>query len=199
MDRNLKPADLLRPPGLRISGRIAHAVPFSEQHLRDPAYLSWLHDPEVVRTIGRADYVAAPVPFGEVKTYCKQLMSSDKDLFLALYHTADNRFVGTLKAGHIDWDRGMADIGIMIGEKDYWGRGLATDAIGALSLHLFDALGLRRLTAGAMSVNSAMVKAFEKLGYRREGVLRSQTRHEGGLCDHVLLGCFRNELRFAAQ
>jgi len=195
MDRDLSRAALLRPQGLRIAGRITNAVPFTERHLRNPAYLSWLHDREVVRTIGRPDYVAAPVPLSVVEDYVARITVSDCDLFLALYHTADDHFVGTLKAGHIDWHQGTGDIGIMIGEKGYWGRGLATDAIGALAQHLYDVLGLRRLTAGSMGINPAMVKVFEKLGFCREGVLRKHLRHEESFCDHILLGCFRNELR----
>jgi [ribosomal protein S5]-alanine N-acetyltransferase len=195
VDGNLNRGALLRPDGLRIMGRKVHALPFSNHHLRDPAYLSWLHDSDVVRAIGRPDYVAAPVPFEVVQDYCTSLMNSDCDLFLALYHTADGCFIGTLKAGHIDWNSGTADIGIMIGVKDLWGGGFATDAIGALALHLFDRLGLRRLTAGVMGINPAMIKVFEKLGFHREGVLRDHLRYDGGVCDHVLLGCFRAELR----
>ena len=195
MDGNLNKAEVLRPHGLRITGRISHGVPFGDEHLRDPVYLSWLRDRDVMRTIGRPEYMAAPVDFATVEAYYAQMKASSCDLFLALYHTADARFVGTLKAGHIDWHQGTADIGIMIGAKDYWGRGLATDAIGALALHLYDVLGLRRLTAGSMGINQAMIAVFEKLGFRREGVLRDHLRHDGGFCDHVLLGCFRNELR----
>jgi RimJ/RimL family protein N-acetyltransferase len=199
MDGDLKQAELLRPHGLRIAGRIVYAIPFSEQHLRHPSYLAWLQDRDVVRTIGRPEYVMAPVDMNTIETYCAQLMKSKTDLFLALYHTADDRFVGTLKAGHIDWYHGIADIGIMIGAKHYWGHGLATDAVSALSLHLFNTLGLRRLTAGAMGTNPAMVAVFEKLGFRREGILRQHIRHESGYCDHILLGCLQNELRPAKQ
>ena len=197
MDGDLNRAALLRPEGLRLAGRVSHCVPFGEGHLRDPVYLSWLRDRDVVRTIGRPDYMAAPVDFATVEKYFAQMKDSSGDLFLALYHTANGRFVGTLKAGHIDWHQGNADIGIMIGDKEYWGRGLATDAIRTLALHLYNVLGLRRLTAGSMSINPAMIAVFENLGFRREGVLREHLRHENGFCDHVLLGCFRNELRLS--
>lgn len=194
MDGHLNKEIALRPKGLRIAGRISHAIPFAERHMRDEAYLSWLRDKDVVRTLNLPAYMAGPIDVAAVEVYCEQMINSSRDLFLALYHTADEKFVGTIKAGHIDWHHGVADIGIMIGSKSHWGRGLATDAIGALALHLFEVCGLRRLTAGAMAINPAMIAVFENLGFRREGILRSHDRIEKGLCDHILLGCLRSEL-----
>lgn len=167
--------------------------------MRNPAYLCWLRDRGVVRTLNLPAYMTAPVSQNTVEDYCQRLMTSERDLFLALNDAPTERFIGTIKAGNIDFYHGTADIGIMIGEKAYWGRGLASDAIGALAQHLFTLLGLRRLTAGAMAINPAMIAVFEKLGFKREGVLRAQDRYDGGVCDHILLGCFQDELRVAQR
>jgi len=184
-----------RPAGLRIEGKRSYAIPFGREHLSHPAYLSWLRDKDVVRTLNLPAYMESPVSAQAVTEYCERLFESERDLFLALYDAPADRFVGTLKAGGIDRHHGLADIGIMIGDKSAWGRGLAADSIGALAKHLFEAMGLRKLTAGAMAINPAMIAVFEKLGFKREGVLRDHDRYDGGLCDHILLGCFRNELK----
>lgn len=199
MDGDLSDARRLRPENLRIGGQLTYAVPFTTAHLRDPAYLSWLRDKDVVRTLNLPVYMAAPVSETTVEDYCQRMMASERDLFLALHDAATEQFIGTLKAGTIDFHHGIADVGIMIGEKTCWGRGFAFDAIGALAQHLFTVLGLRRLTAGAMAINPAMIAVFEKLGFKREGVLRAQDRYDGGVCDHILLGCFQDELRVAQR
>ncbi len=199
MDGDLSDARRLRPESLRIGGQLTYAVPFTTVHLRDPAYLSWLRDKDVVRTLNLPVYMAAPVSDTTVEDYCQRMMASERDLFLALHDAATEQFIGTLKAGTIDFHHGTADIGIMIGEKARWGRGFAADAIGALAQHLFTVLGLLRLTAGAMAINPAMIAVFEKLGFKREGVLRAQDRYDDGLCDHILLGCFQDELRVAQR
>ena len=195
MDRALKPSRAA-PADLRIEGRISHAVPFAKRHLHDPSYLAWVRDYEVVKTLNLTEYLT-PVSFAQVKAYFDAMMASDRDLLLALYYTPNDAFIGTLKAGHIDGYAGTADLGIMIGRRDYWGRGIATDAIWTFSRYLFEALGLRKLTAGAMATNPAMIRVFEKLGFRREGVLRRQDRLADEEIDHILFGCFPDELEAA--
>jgi len=186
MDGDLMTPRLVRD-GLRIEGTRSWLVPFEPRHRDDPDYLAWLRDREVVRTLNLPGYLAAPVPAAKVAAYCDALMRSDRDLLLALHDRADGAFVGTVKAGHIDWHAGTADIGIMIGRRDRWGRGLASDAIHALARHLFDRVGLRN--------NPAMIRVFEQLGFVREGLFRRQDRLGDAYIDHIHFGCFANELR----
>lgn len=187
----------LTPP--RLDGRLCWLEPFGEAHLRDPAYLGWLCDYEVIRTLNLPSYWT-PVAFEEVERYCRALIASANDRFFALHDKADSQFVGTLRAGHINRTASTADIGIMIGRRDRWGRGLARDAIATLCRWLFAQQGLRRLTAGAMAINPAMIRVFETLGFRREGVMRQHDPlRESGYCDHVHLGCFREEFESAER
>ena len=181
--------------GLHLEGERTRLELFSEIHRDDPAYLNWLRDPDVVRTLYLPDYLAGPVPYEEVKTYCNRMINSETDLFLALTDKTDDRFVGTWKAGHTNWYAGISDIGIMVGDKGTWGKSLAQDSIFTLCRYLFQTVGLRKLTSGAMAINPAMIKVFEKLGFRREALMRAQDRIEDGYCDHVHFGCFPDELR----
>lgn len=180
--------------GVVLEGAKVNLQPFGEQHLNDPSYLAWLHDHDVIRTLYLRDYLKKPVSFVEVSEYVTRLINSETDLFLAMHDTCDGQFVGTVKAGHIDWDASIADIGIMIGNRSVWGRGFASDAIYTLCRFLFEELAFRRLTAGAMGINGAMIHVFKKLGFQQEGVFRDQDRTEDGYCDHVYLGCFASEL-----
>jgi sugar O-acyltransferase (sialic acid O-acetyltransferase NeuD family) len=191
MDRDLIPA--------RLDGRRCWLEPFGERHLRDRDYIGWLHDYDVIRTLNLPSYWT-PVPLEEIEIYCRTLIASPTDAFFALHDGSDGRFVGTVRAGHIDGAAATADIGIMIGRRDRWGRGLAQDAIATLCRWLFAECGMRRLTAGAMAINPAMIRVFEALGFRREGVMRQQDRlREGGYCDHIHLGCFRAEFEAAER
>lgn len=176
-----------------LEGEKCRLEPFVERHLNDPAYLGWLHDAEVVRSLNLPAYLETPVPFEEVAAYCDSLWCSPNDLFFALHLASDGTFVGTVKAGHVNWYAGTADIGIMIGRKDVWGRGIASEALGLLAAHLFETAGLRRLTAGVMANNPAMIRVFEKLGFRREGVFREQDRLGNEYIDHIHLGCLKAE------
>jgi [ribosomal protein S5]-alanine N-acetyltransferase len=171
--------------------------PFTERHLTDPAYRSWLDDREVVRYLGRPEYLE-PVPFAEIRSYVEGLWADDRCTFLAVHTVEEDEFIGTAKItfkpkGGPSPD--VADVGIMIGNRDYWGRGLATATLRAACRHAVDVLGARKLIAGAMSPNVAVIRAFERIGFMVEGRLRGQLDFEGGHVDHVLLGCFPGELR----
>lgn len=179
-----------------IQGQRIHMVRFERQHLEDPAYYGWLRDLDVVRYIGR-DELLVGIQFSEAEDYVKQLWANENCRFLAVYHSESGTFIGTAKINFFNERgrrNGVGDIGIMLGERDFWGQGLATDVLRTLSKFAFGELGARKLSAGAMSPNAAVVKAFLRIGYVEEGRLRQQLSIEGGYCDHVLLGCFKNEL-----
>ena len=74
----------------------------------------------------------------------------------------NNISIGTIKIGHIDWYTKTADIGIMIGDKNFWNKGIATKSIRTISNIAKKKLKLRKLVAGTPSINIGMVNAFKK-------------------------------------
>jgi [ribosomal protein S5]-alanine N-acetyltransferase len=194
----MEPKDLTQTQ-VTLQGRLCRLEPFTEHHLANPEYLAWLRDAEVVQTLNLPSYLEKPVSFEEVEHYCDALLESQNDLFFAIHPPDDGGFIGTAKAGHINWFSGTADIGIMIGRKDAWGQGMASDALAILCTYLFADTGLRRLTAGVMATNPAMIRVFEKLGFQREGIFRQQDRLGDEYIDHIHLGCLKDEFTERSQ
>ena len=177
----------------RLDGEISYLVPFDEDHLNNKDYLSWLRDYDVIKTINRLDYVR-PISFAEVKGYCESVMQSKDDIFLAIYEKKENSFIGTMKL-KINWVTRAADVGILIGNKELWGKGIGTDSVKTAGRYLFDTLGMRKLTSGLMDINPGMLKVFERAGFKQEGVFRKQDFFEGGYVDHIYFGCFKDEFQ----
>lgn len=178
---------------LRLHGSRVYLQEFSEENLGDPRYRAWLRDLDVVRTIYRLEYLL-PLPPEEIVAYVRRLLGSKDDAFFALYTRVDDRFVGTVRLGHIDWRAGHGDVGILIGDRGAWGKGHATDAVRTLARYAFGELGLRRVTGGTPATNEAMRRCFLRLGFREEGRLRQQLLIGGQPVDHVLFGLLRGEL-----
>ncbi len=176
-----------------LRGQQIALLPFEEVHLRDPQYLTWLRDRDVVRPLNLPAYYNNQVSFAELEAYCQRLWQSATDYFYAIEWLPAGRFIGTAKLGMIDTYANTADVGIMIGARDAWGRGLATDVIATRCQNAFGQLGSRRLTAGAMAINPARIRVFEKLGFRREGCARQHDRVDDQYVDHIQLGCMRQE------
>jgi RimJ/RimL family protein N-acetyltransferase len=63
-----------------------------------------------------------------------------------------------------------------------------------LSEYAFCNMNINKITAGVNSSNIAMLKAFNNNGFKIEGVLRKVLDLDNVLHDHVLFGCFKNEL-----
>ena len=153
-----------------------------------PAYVRWMNDPEVVRyTESR---FTTHTPDG-LRRYVAGMRDDPNSLFLAIVLRAGERHIGNIKLGPIDWNHGAGDIGLVIGEKDCWGKGYATEAIGTLASHAFASLGLATLSAGVYAPNVGCIKAFERAGFTRESVQRARCRLGDERVDVVLLGRVR--------
>ena len=76
-------------------------------------------------------------------------------------------------------------IGYWLGEA-FWGRGIMTAAVRAISEHAFSPLGYVRIETPVFAWNPASMRVLEKCGYVREGVLRRSVFKDGELIDSVL-------------
>jgi len=177
---------------LKIPGNKIYLQEFGEQNLSDARYHEWLRDVEVIRGIYRLEYLM-PIQYSQIKEYASGLMESGTDCFFAICLKETDAFIGTLRIGHIDWRVGRGDIGILIGDKNYWGHGLSVDAVRTACAYAFRELSLRRLTGGTISTNAAMCKCFERVGFKQEGRLRQHLLVSGELVDHVLYGLLKDE------
>jgi [ribosomal protein S5]-alanine N-acetyltransferase len=166
---------------------------FSEENLYDKKYFSWLRDLEVVTPLYRTEYLK-PIDFKSVENYVQNLLKSPNDCFFAVYATQTNEFIGTHRIGHINWRAGIGDLGIMIGDKTHWRKGVA-DSVLKLSIpYCFKTLSLRRLTGGTPKTNIAMCKCFEKNGFTLEGTKRQELLINGQYVDHVFYGLLKEEV-----
>ncbi len=84
-----------------------------------------------------------------------------------------------------DVNRHSAEIGYWLGEE-YWGQGITTEAVTAVTDHGFRMLGLYRIYAEIFEWNRASMRVLEKAGYQAEGRLRRHAVKDGRLIDQIL-------------
>ena|SRR5688572_29740509 len=169
--------------------------PFTHRDAASADYVRWMNDPQVTRTIGRFDYLM-PVSRAKLLRYFNDI-DTDNTVFFGIHvrarRAAKPRLVGTLKIYDIDALARRASLGIMVGERSAWGRGIASTAIRAACNYVFGVLGFGKVAAGYLASNVGMHKAFRRNGFRVEGTLRRHVFFDGRLDDHVLVGKFRND------
>lgn len=83
-----------------------------------------------------------------------------------------------------DVERVSAEVGYWLGEA-FWGRGIATDALVAITRHAIDAHGLTRLYAVPFAWNGASCRVLEKAGYVLEARLRRSAIKDGVIADQM--------------
>lgn len=155
-------------------------------------YVGWLNDPEVTRYLETGRY---PVTRESVREYIRSFQGSRTSLAFAIIDRATGRHIGNVTLNHIDPIHRTADTGIMIGCKEFWGRGIAYEAWSLLIRYAFDRLNLRKIIAGAVVENRASIRTLEKLGFRVEGTFREEKWVDGRYLDTVRLGLFREEFQ----
>lgn len=80
--------------------------------------------------------------------------------------------IGRLGCFAIDPRRRQGELGIVLGDRDYWGRGYGPDALRTFLRYLFQEAGLRRLYLYTGVENLRAQRAFAKVGFRSLGVVR---------------------------
>jgi RimJ/RimL family protein N-acetyltransferase len=86
--------------------------------------------------------------------------------------------------------RRSAEIGYWLGEP-FWGRGIATEALRAMTEYAFERFDICRLEAGVFSWNPASARVLEKCGYTLEGRSRLAVVKDGRTGDRLLYGLVR--------
>lgn len=88
------------------------------------------------------------------------------------------------------------EIGLGIGERDLWSRGLGRDALRALLRHLFEDLDLQRVALHVMSTNDRAIASYKACGFEVEGVERlSRRADDGSFHDMVAMAAIRGRER----
>ena len=90
----------------------------------------------------------------------------------------------SLRPGH-DVERFTAELGYFLGRR-YWGRGVMTDAVRAVTRYAFEELRLHRVFAVPYAHNAASARVLEKAGYTLEGRMRRSVVKDGVVLDQWL-------------
>ena len=103
-------------------------------------YCRWMNDAEVTRYLESRFY---PHSIDSIAAYIAQMNASSDSVLLAIVVKDKNVHIGNIKIGSINWIHRYADVGILIGDKAYWGQGFATEAITLVIDYAFKKLNLQ--------------------------------------------------------
>jgi ribosomal-protein-alanine N-acetyltransferase len=126
-----------------------------------------------------------PHPYSrrDARTFITAIRSRDPETNFAI--VVDGRAVGGIGfVLHEDVERVSAEIGYWLGEP-FWGRGIATEALKAMTMYAVERHGLMRLYALPFAWNAASARVLEKAGYTLEATLRRSAIKNGIVTDQL--------------
>ena len=102
----------------------------------------------------------------------------------------NNKQIGNLKIGPINRKHMLSDLVTVIWDRNYWGKGLATEAIKLGNKIAFEEHNIHKLTGGMYEKNIGSLKAYTKAGWIEEARLQNHYIIEGKFQDRIIVSCF---------
>ena len=156
------------------------------------SYVEWLNDPKVNQYL-ETRWVNQDLE--SIKSFVVDQRENTHSVLFAIVLKENGLHIGNIKIGPINRHHLYADVSYFIGEKSFWHRGIATEAIQLVCGFGFHELNLRKITAGAYSAAIGSWKALEKNGFIREGVFREQVFSNGEYMDVYRYGLLSDEYK----
>ena len=157
--------------------------------------------PIVSKLAGRREIadttLAIPHPYSEAQArewIATHLVASGthKEIIFAIALKLSGQVTGTIGLRDIDNEHSQAEMGFWVA-VEAWGKGYATEASSTVLRFGFEELQLNRIYASHMVRNQASGRVLEKIGMKREGLLRQRVRKWGVFEDVILLAVLQND------
>jgi len=130
---------------------------------------TWQTDPELTQ-LDAVPPLAIPFP-QYLLDYAKELGYSSPIRRRFAIETPDGKHIGNCIYYDINENKGEAELGIMIGNRDYWDKGYGADAVSTLGSYIFRETNLQRIYLKTLESNSRAQRCFKKCGFTPYGHL----------------------------
>lgn len=121
----------------------------------------------------------------------QKILKDKNTLFFTIIDKSTKKHIGNIKLGTINFHHKLGEIGLMIGDENFWGQGYGSEAISLISHYAFTNLNLHKLTAGAYVNNTGSIRAFKKALFHEEGRRKKHFYFKRKYVDYILLAKFK--------
>lgn len=172
-----------------LQSKRIHLRPILEKDLNEN-YLQWLNDEEVCEFNSHAIF---PNTEQKMRSYFENLKNQDRNIVLAIIDTQTEKHIGNISLQNINWVSRNAEFAILLGDKDYLGKGYGEEAAVLIVEYGFKRLNLHRIYCGTIAGNKGMMKLAVKLKMKEEGLRREAIYKNGQYRDIYEYGVLRKE------
>ena len=128
--------------------------------------------------------------------WLERKLQSPSAIYFGIVSKNDDRLIGYIHLEELYPTQKLCrDVGILIGEKDMWSKGYGTEAMELLLRFAFEELGLHRLELMTFTFNRRGIRVWEKVGFKREGLMRRARLANGEWQDLYFYALLEDEYR----
>jgi RimJ/RimL family protein N-acetyltransferase len=146
---------------------------------------------EIIRMFGGSTRELRPLTPEAARAWCDRIRLHPSAWIIE----ESGRLIGEARLDNIDRRDSRCTMALGIYDPARLGQGLGSEAIRLLLTHAFETLGLHRVGVRVLACNSRAIRAYEKCGFKREGIEREAALVDGERHDDVLLGILAREFR----
>jgi len=126
-------------------------------------YLDWLNGSNKSEYI---NYSSQERTIEEVRDYVASRENDNSILFLGIFVRKSGEHIGNIKYEPIDFLNKYAIMGILIGDMDWRGKGVATEVIQSSSMWLHNEYDIKQIILGVDADNQSAIKVYEKINFK---------------------------------
>ncbi|SHI20324.1 GNAT family N-acetyltransferase [Sporanaerobacter acetigenes] len=154
-----------------------------------PIATSFVNDEELKKFL--VTNIPFPMTLWEEEEWVRsQKSSQDGSYNFAIEDIETKKYIGGCGIQEVNWLSRVATVGIMIGYKQYWGKGYGTDAMKVLMNFIFNNMNIRKIRLSTFSFNVRAKKCYEKCGFEVEGILKDEIFKDGKYYDEIIMSVF---------
>ena len=145
-------------------------------------YCNWLNDPIINKFLE-----TRRATIKELKEYIREKKENENCLFLGIFTKDADKHIGNVKLEPIDWNDKKATLGILIGDKNYWWKGICTIVMKLITKYAFEKMGLDKIDLGVLSENRAAIICYLKSGFKIDNFIPKAIKHENIFYDKIIM------------
>lgn len=127
----------------------------------------------------------------EVRRYIQEkAYNPGQSVLIGIFLLEGERHIGNIRLHTFSNHNSRVEVGVLIWDKNEWGKNYGTEAMEAVINYIFEKLKLHQVCAEYYSINRGSAKMFKKLGFKKEGILKDYFLVDNKYVDAVRIAKF---------
>ena len=150
---------------------------------------NWRNNPKLRRYFREFREISKPM---QDSWYKNRVLNNPNQFDFEIHDKESGALIGHCGLYYVNWVNRAAEFTIYVGDFNFRGMGIGSDALRTLIKYGFNDLNLNRIWCEVYSNNEA-IHIYEKIGFIKEGVMRDQYYNEGRYWDSTVLSMLKSD------